>query len=365
MPPDAIDFAKVRRVLVTKLRHHGDVLLATPVLTALKEHAPHVEVDALVYRDTAPMLEGHPALAQLHTIDRAWKEQGLGTQVKNEWHLYKVLRNRRYDGVIHLTNHRRARVLARLPTLQFFAGPDALKLSGSNRRSLVTHVYPMPTGFNQRHQVETNLDALRRLGIQPSMASRKLILVPNSEERAVTAELLLSNGVGEKFVHIHPTSRWMFKCWTLSNMAELIDRIALSDVPIVVTAAPNEPEMQWIRSMLSQVSELARPLLYDFSGQLSLRQLAAVAEKATLFVGVDSAPTHIASAMGTRVVVLFGPSSEIEWGIRDGKGLVVTTNHSCRPCNKDGCGGGKVSECLTQLSVDRVWECVEKMLTHP
>src|SRR5689334_7986655 len=62
MVPDAIDLAGVRRVLVTKLRHHGDVLLTSPVLSTLKAAAPHADIDALVYAETAPMLANHPAL---------------------------------------------------------------------------------------------------------------------------------------------------------------------------------------------------------------------------------------------------------------------------------------------------------------
>ena len=75
--PDAVPLAAVRRALVTKLRHHGDVLLASPVFTTLKRAAPHAEIDALVYRETAPMLEGHPVDRALHTIDRDWKRPGL------------------------------------------------------------------------------------------------------------------------------------------------------------------------------------------------------------------------------------------------------------------------------------------------
>ena len=66
LPPavaDAIDPAGVRRALVIKLRHHGDVLLASPVFSVLKRAAPHAEIDALVYPETAPMLAGHPAIA--------------------------------------------------------------------------------------------------------------------------------------------------------------------------------------------------------------------------------------------------------------------------------------------------------------
>ena len=76
-PGDAVDLVQVRRVLVVKLRHHGDVLLASPVITALKRHAPHAEVDALVYADTAEMLLLHPGLAQLHRVERNWKSLGM------------------------------------------------------------------------------------------------------------------------------------------------------------------------------------------------------------------------------------------------------------------------------------------------
>jgi heptosyltransferase-3 len=74
---DPVDAAVVRRVLVTKLRHHGDVLLASPVFTVLKHAVPPAEIDALVYRETAPMLEGHPALACC-TIDREWNARLAG-----------------------------------------------------------------------------------------------------------------------------------------------------------------------------------------------------------------------------------------------------------------------------------------------
>ena len=76
MVPDAIPPGSLRRALVVKLRHHGDVLLSSPVFQVLANRAPHAEIDALVYDDTRDMLAGHPAIAQLHGIDRAWKRQG-------------------------------------------------------------------------------------------------------------------------------------------------------------------------------------------------------------------------------------------------------------------------------------------------
>lgn len=92
--PNAIDFSAFRRVLLIKLRHHGDVLLTSPVIQVLKNHYPHLEIDALVYAETQDMLSGHPGLSELHLIDRNWKNQGIGNQVREELALFNRLKAR-------------------------------------------------------------------------------------------------------------------------------------------------------------------------------------------------------------------------------------------------------------------------------
>ena len=114
MVKDAVPLADCARALVVKLRHHGDVLLAAPVLALLKARAPQLEVDALVYDDTLPMLEGHPALSQLYFVGRRWRTVGALRRWSLEKHLYSTLRARRYDLVVHLSEHPRGAWLARL-----------------------------------------------------------------------------------------------------------------------------------------------------------------------------------------------------------------------------------------------------------
>ena len=97
MLTDAIDLSQLRRVLVIKLRHHGDALLTSPVFSVLKNHAPHLKIDALVYQDTAEMLTLHPAIEEIHTIDRAWKRAGLLSQASVEKWLREQLREQRVD----------------------------------------------------------------------------------------------------------------------------------------------------------------------------------------------------------------------------------------------------------------------------
>ena len=92
-----MSLAQPKRILVIKLRHHGDVLLATPVVHALKTRFPDCEIDMLVYRETADIISDNPEIAEIFTIDRSWKKQGLKTQLCEEKKLFSRLKKRRYD----------------------------------------------------------------------------------------------------------------------------------------------------------------------------------------------------------------------------------------------------------------------------
>lgn len=360
MLKDAIDLSAVRRVLVVKLRHHGDVLLSSPVVAALKHHAPHAQVDALVYADTAEMLSLHPALTQLHLVDRKWKSMGAPARIRAEWRLLQALRERRYDLLVHLTEHPRGAWLARLLACRHAVAPDHPEKAGYWRRSF-THLYRLPA-HGGRHRVELDLDALRRIGIQPGDGERRLVLAPGADAQAHVADLLSANGLAQRgYIHLHPASRWQFKCWTPERTAGLIDRLHERGERIVLSAAPEESELALVAAIRSRT----RAPVVDFSGRLTLKMLAAVSAGAKLFVGVDSAPMHIAAAVGTPVVALFGPSGEAEWSPwKVPHRVVVSSDHPCRPCGNDGCGGGKLSECLTRIPVEAVLQAVDELLSR-
>ena len=350
MVRDAVPLGECGRALVVKLRHHGDVLLAAPVLSVLKAHAPRMEVDALVYDETAPMLEGHPALAQLHTIGRKWRSLGLVKQFSMERALLGRLKARRYDLLVHLTEHPRGAWLARLLGVRYAVAPVQAQ-RGRWWRKTFTHFYPL---IRNRHQVEVHLDALRRIGVQPGLNERKVHFVPGADAEAKIAAL----GLPESFIHIHPASRWTFKCWPAERNAQLIDRLAMEGHTVALTAAPGETA--FIDEILKRCT--SQPL--NLAGKLSLKELGALAGRAKLFIGVDSMPMHLAAAMGTPTVALFGPSCEDEWGPWNVERRVITTTHSCRPCRVDGCGGGKLSECLAFLPVDAVHAAARELLSH-
>jgi heptosyltransferase-3 len=348
---DAVPLPEIGRALVTKLRHHGDVLLASPVFAALARAAPHLEIDALVYRETAPMLENHPAIARLFTIDRDVKRRGVLAQAIAERQLVAALRARRYDLLIHLTEHPRGLALAHLLRPRYAVARERADSARLWRRRF-THFYKLPR-HTPRHAVEANLDALRRIGVYPEPADKRLVLVPSADAKARAAALLAEHGLTVRaFVQAHPGSRWLFKCWPAASTAALFDRIAEEGHRIAITGAPEARERALVDAIVAAVSARTRAQLVDLTGQLTLQELAVVSASARAFVGVDSAPMHIAAAMNTPTLALFGPSGEHEWGPwMVAHRIVASPVHPCRPCGLDGCGGGKVSECLTTLPV--------------
>ena len=360
MLKDAIPLQTLQRALVIKLRHHGDVLLAAPVFSALKAHAPQVDIDALVYSDTEPMLSGHPAIATVHVIDRGWKKLGALAHLQAEWALFKALRARRYDLVIHLTDHPRGAWISRLCGARW-AVARQVGGRGAWWGKAFSHFFASPRNPH-RHTVELNLDALRRIGIYPTQAERRLSLVAGETADARVDALLRGLGLGDtRFIHIHPASRWHFKCWPAEAMAGLIRQLQSEGHKIVLSAAPDPAELRMIDAIEAQLAEPVASL----AGQLSFKELAALTARARLFVGVDSAPMHIAAAMGTPTVALFGPSGDKEWGPwAVAHRVVASDTHPCRPCGIDGCGGSKVSDCLASLPADRVLHAVHELLAQ-
>jgi len=325
------------------------VLLASPVLSALKRHLPQAQIDALVYRDTRDMLSGHPALSQLHLVTKRGS-------LREEWRLLQVLRSRRYDLMVHLTNSARGVWLARVLRPAVSVAP---KHPGRLYRNSFTHLYAQA---NARHMVECNLDALRRIGLWPEAADKKLVLVAGADADHAAEKHLRDLGLAAgKFIMIHPSSRWQFKCWPEEKVAELALRLAERGHPLLFTSGPDSQETGMVQRILARLPFPAPSL----PGRLTLKELAALTARARLFIGMDSAPMHIAAAVGTPVVVLFGPSGADIWGPWQVPAKVISSDHSCRPCGLDGCGGSKRSDCLEIIPTQRVLDAALELMERP
>lgn len=359
LPPDP---SGIRHALIIKLRHHGDVLLTTPLFSQLKSLAPHCAIDALVYVDTAPMLAGHPAIDRIHTIERRQKSRsGPLSRVTQEYRLLQSLVARRYDLILHLTESWRGAWLARVLRPKYgVALVSPLQPNHFLWRSAFTHLAVLPP-WGKRHTVERHLDTLRALRFRLDTPDRRLVFCPGETATQRVAALLSQHGIENKgFIHLHPTSRWMFKSWTTEGFAHVISALGQRGFRVIVTAGPDPVERRFAATILSRCD----PTPVDLSGQLGLKELGAVIAAARLSICVDSAPMHLAAAVATPVVALFGPSCEKEWGPWQVPHRTLVSDHGCRPCHLDGCGGGKISECLTQQPPEKVLAAVESLLAE-
>ncbi len=343
------DFSRVKKVLVVKLRHQGDLLLTSPVFSLLKKNLAHAKIDAFIYSETLPMLEGHPAIDQFFLYDRGIKKSSFFVRIWKELKLLLEIRKQKYDLVLNLTEGDRGALIALFSQSRYKVGFDPKGSGFRGKKKIYSHLVKSPEG--ERHTVERQIDALRRIGIFPDQQERDLTFhVPQSALDKMR-KLLGENGITGSFFLIHPVSRWLFKCPPPAFTASLIDELKKKNIPIVLSSGPDAKEREFVQEILKKTSAQ----VLDLGGKISLKELGALIQLSRSLITVDSVPLHMASALKTPLVALFGPSSEKNWGPwMHPKACVVAQPFSCRPCHLDGCGGSKRSECLYTLSPSAV-----------
>lgn len=354
---DYPNLSGVKKILVIKMRHHGDVLLTSPVFSNLKKVLPEASVDAFLYKDTLPMLEGHPAIDRFFLYDRGWKKLSFFKKMKKEMALLLQIRKEKYDLVINLTEGDRGAIIALISKATFRVGFDPENKGFKFKKNIYTHLVKnckMP-----RHTVERQLDVLRRIGIFPEFKDRDLVLdIPETAQASLRTKLTASN-----FIVIHPVSRWKFKCLPPQKIAKLMTTLHERGFSLVLTASSDPEEL----AMCDEILKLAPSVpVTNLAGQITLKELCALISLARCLICVDSVPLHIASATKTPVIALFGPTSDKNWGPwMHPRARVVFNNLPCRPCNLDGCGGSKVSDCLHSLSVASITDTLENLFFVP
>jgi len=246
-PP--IDFSTIKRVLVIKLRYHGDVLLCSPVFSTMKHHYPHLDIDALIYEETVDMLSLHPSIDQIHTIDRKWRNMNPYLQLKHESGVISKLRDRQYDLIIHLTEHWRGFYLKHLLGAQYAVTADyARRVKNRLWQRTFTHIYSVP---KDRNKAASHIDALRCLGIQATEQEEMTCLSISDKDRQHVAQLLTARNLNKgEFILIHPTSRFFYKCCPPEIMTRVVSKLTKQGKKIVITAAPSAGEAKYIELMV-------------------------------------------------------------------------------------------------------------------
>jgi len=330
--------------------------MTTPSLAALKEAYPQSQITMVVNQGTEDMVRDNPCLSEIIALEREPKKKPLAELVYQQ-RLIAHLRRKRFYLSIDFSGGDRGAILSWLSGAKQRIGYHPKKGKQWWWKKAFTQTVKTP-GDN-RHVVEHHLDAIRLLGINPPTNPLRFYWTPKDQE--TLSRILVQKGVEDRkpYMVIHPTSRWMFKTWRLDGYAQVIDHIQKNlGLTVIVTSSPDKKELDAINEIIKQCQ--TKPM--DLSGQLNLKQLGCLIAGGKFFFGVDSAPMHIAAAVNTPVIALFGPSGDHMWGPWGEGHLVIKKDWPCRPCGQDGCQGSKISKCLMEITTDEVISGIETLL---
>jgi len=292
------------RILLIKFRHIGDVLLSTPLIENLKIGFPDARIDFALNEDTKEMISKDSNINNIFIYQRK--------KIKNEDILHRIIDEYRfitniirngYDLVINLTEGDRGAIISRLSGAKIRLGIESRNFLLKLFRPYTYSIKKVP----HIHAAMRDLEFLNPINLKPVKKKVK-IYFDKYDYGKISA--ILNDKNSTNFVVIHPVSRWMFKCWDDKKFAKIIDYIQKKGYRAVVTASPEQKEQEKVSMILSYCK--SKPL--NLSGQLTLKELAALISKSMLFIGVDTAPMHMAAALNIPVVALFGPTDPVIWG---------------------------------------------------
>jgi heptosyltransferase-3 len=330
--------------LVLKLRHIGDVLLATPVFHALKEAYPDAEIYACVNKGTEQVLEGNEDVAGVF-LNSASGPKGLAS-LKSGMGLVRKLRGKKFDLCLDLTTSDRSAILTLMSGGRRRIGFRSVKGFLGRNHAYTDRVQPL----SREHVVLKHLKLLEPLDLFPRHP-RLHIAITEAQLDKIRALL----PAGREYFQVHAISRLAKKNWPVDFMAEAVRHIAQRGWLPVLTGSNLPDEM-------AQVQELGRRIgeHVNLCGKLSLMESGAVSKNAKCFLGVDTAPMHIAAAAGAPVIALFGPSSEILWAPWCEKKLVLSQTMPCRlPCKDKAC---KHINCLRTLTPSMSFPAIDQFM---
>jgi heptosyltransferase-1 len=340
-------------ILIVKLSAIGDVIHTLPALSALRRHDPDAHITWVIEEAASDLIQGHPDLDRVIISRRKrWIGNLRNRRSGGAWQemrqFIRELRERRYDLVIDFHG------LFKSAAIVFLSG-GRRKLGYDSMQELSGLFYneKIPEDMS-RHAVDRYLDFVRYLGVDAGAAD---FLIPVDEANRTRAEGLLSEaGIAAKgaFVAVSPQALWETKLWADENFARLCERIALGlNRPVVFTGSDAEA--------VARIQALMTAPSVSLAGRTTLRDLACVYRDAALLITTDSGPMHLAAAMKTPIVALFGPTDPKRTGPYGDGHVVLRREMPCSPCFARTCD---TKLCMRQITVDEVYETVRGKLAE-
>lgn len=337
-----LDWTKVRRVLVVKLRSIGDTVLSTPSLIALRRFLPDARIDVLLEDWVAPVLDGFDVVDSVMSV---------GRDVGERFRVGLELRRRSYDVAFNLHGGTTATWFARMSGAPHRIGYKSYQFS-----FFYSHLLTSAADFWQRavtHSAEQQLALLGFVGVPVDDRPRSRLMVTDAGRTARIRNVC----EGRDYALIHPTTAFFTKQWPVENFACAAEFLAEKGLRTVAISSRKEA------ATLRELVSAANVPLVTFD-DLSLPEIIALASKARIFVGNDSGMAHIAAAVATPTVVIFGSSNRDHWcPWTDATNEIVYEEFACQPCPGYRCDVYGEPKCILGVNPDTVLSAIGRVLS--
>ena len=348
------------RILLLRVERIGDLLMTLGAIAAIRTRAPKAAIHLIIGSWNATLAPLIAAVDTYETLDVPWLTRGQagGASLIQLTRRAAAWRHRRFDLGVNFEPDIRTNFLLALSRARRRVGFS----SGGGGAFLTDALVYEP----QRHTADNAFRIVERA--IPSHAqvdaaqSHARLLIADSANHDARSLLGAASG-NDVLIGIHPSGGRQVKQWHMERFAEVATRLARDlSATVVLTGTPEDrPLVEQIVSLLP--SDVRR---IDVTGKMDLQLLAAVLQRLNLFITADTGPMHLAAAVGTPTVALFGPSDPNRYGPLNDRARVVTADLWCRPCNRvrrppDRCSG-HVADCLDRIEADAVYRAASEVV---
>lgn len=347
-----IDWGTVRRVLVVRLRSIGDAVLATPSLVALRRFLPAARIDILLEEWVATLLEGS---------DQVDNVLAVGSTLFQRLAVARRIRKTGYDVVFNLHGGTTSTFFTRAA-----GAPHRIGYAEYRFASLYTDLLTSSADFWRRektHSAEQQLALLGRVGIPVQDLPASCLPITDAALASLNSRLRDSplRIPNSEFALLHPSTAFFTKQWPAGNFARVAEFLAEKGIAAVAVTSKSE------NAVLKTLSAASAVPVVSFD-DLSLPEITALASLARVFVGNDSGIAHIAAAVRTPSVVIFGSSNRDHWRPWTPSNAVpneiVFEEFPCQPCPGYQCAVYGEPRCILSVPVSSVIDAVERLLSH-
>lgn len=345
---------KAKKILITRLSAIGDVVHALPVAYAVRQKYPEARIDWLVEEKAYPLVKLNPYIDNVILLPRReWREmlkKDVMGAVKAFFNFFKKMKKNNYD--LNLDLHGLFK-----SALSGFLSKPGLRMGPADGRELSTLFYQAKIEIPNRtlHKVERNLHLASALGAETDEVNYGLKINPVIKSRV--SRLFEEEKVekNKKLVVINPFTTWESKNWFLDRYFELANQLIKAGYYVIFTGAPSDREA--IDSFIS-VEENSYS---NLAGKTDLEELTEIYNRADLYIGGDTGPTHLAAAVGLTVIALMGPTApETHGPYGEGHTVIQDNSLECIRCWDRHCS--RKMQCMKSISVEQVLRIAQKKL---